>query len=62
MVDWYKNVRDDGFIRNKEMLNYVNMSGIVKVVIAFWDGKSAGTKNLIDISRKAGVNVLLKNY
>ena len=37
------------------MLNSIlnNLDG--GYVVAFWDGKSSGTKNMIDISRKSGV-------
>ena len=44
-----------GHNRNQEMLNSIlnNLDG--GYVVAFWDGKSSGTKNMIDISRKSGV-------
>lgn len=32
------------------------------VVIAFWDGKSKGTKNMIEQSEKAGAEVHIVKY
>lgn len=46
-----------GHNRNQEMLNAIlkNLDG--GCVVAFWDGKSKGTENMINISRKAGIFV-----
>lgn len=45
-----------GFERNRLMLLHTD------IVLAFWDGKSSGTKNMIDISRKAGKSVFVYNF
>jgi len=50
-ADWSKNGAIAGLIRNREMLKF----GKPDVVLAFWDGKSSGTKNMIRISETAGV-------
>ena len=50
-ANWEKHGRGAGFIRNAEMLKHAD------TVVAFWDGKSKGTKHMIDISRKAGIAV-----
>lgn len=52
-ADWNKHGRAAGPIRNEQMLS----EGKPDIVFAFWDGKSIGTKHMIDISRKAGVRV-----
>src|SRR4051812_36748351 len=51
-ADWKRYHKAAGPIRNKEMLD----TGI-DLVLAFWDGKSSGTKDMMAISRKAGVEV-----
>jgi len=42
--DWDKYGKSAGFIRNKLIINEADR------VIAFWDGKSKGTKHSIDLS------------
>ena len=42
-----------GLERNERMLN----DGKPDKVLAFWDGRSRGTKHMIEIARKAGVPV-----
>ena len=51
-ANWKKYGKAAGPIRNREMLD----SGI-DLVLAFWDGKSPGTRNMMAIARKAGVEV-----
>ena len=41
-VDWDTYGRSAGIIRNKQMAEYADF------LVAFWDGKSHGTKNMID--------------
>jgi len=53
--DWKKYGRGARPIRNKEMLNYA-MEGN-PVIIACWDGKSRGTKNMIEQGRKVNATV-----
>ena len=45
-AEWDKYGKKDGFLRNQEMAKYSD------ALIAFWDGKSKGTKHMIDISRQ----------
>jgi len=45
--DWKKYGRGAGFVRNKEIVN------AAEIVVAFWDGVSKGTKNSIDLAKKA---------
>lgn len=54
---WDKHGKAAGPIRNKQMLDIalglMNESGAEPMLIAFWDGKSRGTKNMIDIAQKS---------
>ena len=59
-ADWGKYGRQAGPIRNQQMLDYA-MQGH-PIVIAFWDGRSRGTKNMIEISQKAGVTTYIEKY
>lgn len=52
-AEWDKYGRAAGPIRNKQMLYYAMEDH--PLVIAFWDGKSRGTKNMIDIAKKVNV-------
>lgn len=54
-ADWVREGKAAGVIRNTRMLEY----GKPDKVIAFWDGQSTGTKNMIDQSRKAGVETVV---
>lgn len=47
MADWHKHGKSAGPIRNKQMALYANK------LICFWDGKSKGTKNMIQEALKA---------
>ncbi len=53
---WEKFGKAAGPIRNRQMLALEQPD----VVVAFWDGKSRGTKNMIDLAIKAGVPVYIK--
>ena len=52
---WEEHGKGAGFIRNAEMAKYGNM------LIAFWDGESKGTKHMIEISQKKGMEVHVIN-
>lgn len=45
-----------GIIRNKEMAKYGD------ALIAFWDGESTGTKNMIEEAEKRNLKVKIKKY
>jgi hypothetical protein len=44
------------------MAKYAVSDGGYGVLIAFWDGKSRGTKHMIDLARKHGLVVYVENY
>jgi len=50
-ADWERHGRSAGPIRNAEMAD------VADALIAFWDGKSRGTKSMIEIARRKGIPV-----
>lgn len=55
-ADWKKYGRAAGPIRNEQMANIAN------ALIVFWDGKSRGTKSMINLAKKRGLQVLVAQY
>jgi len=55
--DWDKYGKRAGYIRNKLIIDEAEK------VLAFWDGKSKGTKHSIDLAIKAGkpVNIYIRS-
>lgn len=49
--DWKMRGKAAGPIRNREMAEYADM------LIAFWDGRSPGTANMIDEARAQGLEL-----
>lgn len=54
--NWKKFGKKAGMLRNREMANYGN------ILIAFWDGFSTGTSNMIQEARKRKLVVKIVNY
>jgi hypothetical protein len=52
-ADWDLHGKSAGYIRNKQMAEYG------EVLIAFWDGKSKGTRLMIDLAHKARIHVIV---
>ena len=44
-----------GYVRNVEMAKFAIENNSVGVLIAFWDGKSKGTKHMIGLAGKYGL-------
>ena len=59
-ADWDKNGKGAGHIRNKEMAKYAAKKR--GTLVAFWDGESKGTKNMIDLAFKHGLDVFVIKY
>ena len=59
-ADWDAYGKRAGFIRNVQMENYILRED--PMVIAFWDGKSKGTKDMIEKSKGAGIPVHVISY
>jgi len=55
-AQWEKFGKSAGYIRNEEMAK------CGKLVIAFWDGYSRGTKHMIDLAHKYKRNILVFRY
>lgn len=53
-ADWNKYGRSAGVVRNKEMAEFAD------ALVAIWDGKSKGTKHMIDAARDKGLKVFVK--
>ena len=51
-ADWRTHGKAAGPIRNRQMAEYAD------TLIAFWDGKSRGTKNMIDEAKRAGMALI----
>ena len=56
-ADWRRYGRSAGPIRNREMLAYLLQSTERRGVVAFWDGVSPGTGDMIRAAREGGVGV-----
>ena len=54
--DWDGLGKRAGFVRNTEMGDYAD------ALLAFWDGKSKGTKQMIDYATKKGLVVKVVYY
>ena len=55
-ANWNKYGKAAGPKRNQQMANYAD------ALIAFWDGKSRGTKNMIDLAKQANFKVKIINF
>lgn len=55
-ANWDKYGKSAGFRRNEQMAE------IADALIAFWDGKSHGTKHMIDIMKEKNLDVRVINY
>lgn len=55
-AEWSKYGRGAGMKRNREMLERAD------ALVAFWDERSAGTKNMIEISIDRGIPVRVVRY
>lgn len=55
-ADWNSHGKSAGYIRNKQM------SEVADAVICFWDGKSRGTKHMIDIAISKEIPLKIVRY
>lgn len=61
-ADWDRLGKRAGYVRNAEMTKYAIADGNYGVLIAFWDGKSKGTKHMIDLAKKNGLGVHIVRF
>ncbi len=55
-ADWDSFGKSAGYIRNEEMAKYAD------ALIVFWDGKSKGTKHMIDLAYKCSLKVRIIQF
>ena len=55
-ADWNRYGKSAGFIRNAEMAENAD------ALVAFWDGQSHGTRNMIETATSRGLKVRVKRY
>ncbi len=55
-ADWDRYGKAAGYIRNE------TMAANAEALIALWDGRSPGTKHMIDIARKKGLKVYVHRF
>lgn len=60
-ADWSKG-KGAGYARNTEMAKFASDEECNGVLIAFWDGKSRGTKHMIKTAEKCGLRVFVVKY
>ena len=53
LADWDGYGKSAGMIRNKQMANNAD------ALVAFWDGESKGTANMINVAKKRGLKVVI---
>lgn len=59
-ADWELYGKSAGFIRNAQMIEYIlNDTGLV---VAFWDGKSNGTRHTINLAKKKNIETIVIKY
>lgn len=61
-ADWSSFGKRAGVIRNQQMADYASETGHVGYLLAFWDGTSRGTRNMIDLANKRGLDVTVIRY
>lgn len=54
-AEWSKYGKQAGYIRNQDMAKYSDM------LVAFWDNKSKGTKHMINLAKKCGLETIVCN-
>lgn len=55
-ADWDRNGKSAGYLRNREMAENAD------ALIAFWDGVSKGTLNMIELANKKGIPVRVVRF
>lgn len=61
-ANWNLHGKRAGYLRNEQMAKYAKDDEELGVLIAFWDGKSRGTKHMIDLANKHELRVFIINY
>ena len=54
--DWKRYRKAAGYKRNEQMAAFAD------TLIAFWDGKSKGTKHMVDLAKSSNLKILICYY
>ena len=60
--DWDGLGKRAGYVRNAEMAKFAVEDDNDGMLIAFWDRQSRGTKHMIDLAKRYGLEVYVVNY
>lgn len=60
-ADWDRLGKKAGYVRNAEMAKFAADENY-GILIAFWDGKSKGTKHMIDLAEKYGLEIHIVRF
>lgn len=58
-AEWYIYGKSAGIIRNRQMAEYASEKGYDGILVAFWNGTSRGTKNMIDNAKKYNLKTII---
>lgn len=61
-ANWVRFGKPAGCIRNQTMVDYATEEGNDNMLIAFWNGTSRGTRDMIDRAEKSGMDVFIVAY
>lgn len=61
-ANWNKYGRSAGYIRNKEMIDYIMQQNGERLLVVFWDGYSVGTNNIITLAKERGIKVKIITF
>lgn len=61
-ADWNTYGKSAGYIRNKQMAEYASSEKGYGALIAFWDGKSKGTKHMINLAKEHNLKTFIIIY
>ena len=61
-ADWNGLGKRAGYVRNAEMAKFAVEDDNDGMLIAFWDGKSRGTKHMIDLAKRYGLEVHVVSF
>ncbi len=62
LADWDGLGKRAGYVRNADMAKFACENGNQGMLIAFWNGKSKGTKHMIDLTKRHGLEVHVVNF
>ena len=60
--DWDGLGKRAGYVRNAEMAKFAVEDNNDGMLIAFWDGQSRGTKHMIDLAKRYGLEIHVVNF